>query len=133
MQTLALQAIPKQQFTIVLDDVLYDISLLETNGCMSMNLTRAGASVCKGQRIVAGTMLLPYDMQEAGFGNFIFLTQNGQLPYYTAFTSTQQMIYGTPAELAAIRDTGELPPRNYHAGAGTAVGVAVATGGGASH
>lgn len=104
MQTIALQAIPKQSLSIVLDNILYEIALLETNGCMSLNLTRGGEPVVNGQRCVAGTLLLPYKTLEKNFGNFMFLTNAGDLPYYDQFTATQALLYASPADLEAARD-----------------------------
>lgn len=105
MQTIALQAIPKQQFTIVLDNVLYDISVIETNGCMSINLSRGDeGEIVAGQRVVAGQLCLPYRSLENAEGNFMFLTNDGDLPYYDQFGLTQTFVYATNAELLAVRD-----------------------------
>lgn len=104
MQEIGLQAIPKQSLSVVLDNVLYAIELIETNGCMSFNLDRAGVRVLSGQRIVAGQLLLPYDYTEDGQGNFMFLTKDGALPYYDQFTTTQTFLYASNAELEAVRN-----------------------------
>lgn len=103
MLTLALQAIPNQSFTVVLDNVLYEIGIIETNGCMSLNLTRANVVVLSGQRCVAGQLLIPYRAEEAQSGNFMFLTANNDLPYWDQFTATQTLIYASNAELEAVR------------------------------
>ena len=107
MQTLTLQAIPNQEFTVSLDGVLYDVRLIETNGCMSVDIMRAGVVVELGARCVAGQALIDYAVQENGFGNFIFLTGNNNtdLPYYDQFGTTQTLIYASAAELAAVRGT----------------------------
>lgn len=104
MEQIALQAIPKQSFNIVLASVLYTITLLETNGCMSISITRAGVDVLDGQRVVAGKLCIPYQPLEGGDGNFMFLTQNNDLPYYDQFGSTQTFLYASNAELEAVRD-----------------------------
>lgn len=106
MEIIALQAIPKQVFNIVLDNVLYEIGIIETNGCMSMNLTRGGVDILDGQRVVAGKLCIPYPPLEADSGNFMFLTQNNDLPYYDQFGLTQSFLYASNAELEAVRDGG---------------------------
>lgn len=106
MQEIALQAIPKQQLTVVLNNVLYSMSLLETNGCMSFDLDRGGERILSGQRIVAGELLLPYRYTEGGQGNFLFLTKDGALPYYDQFATTQTLIYASNDELEAVRNGG---------------------------
>lgn len=105
MQIIALSVLAKQSLNITLDQTLYTIDLIETNGVMSCNVTRAGAVVLQGARIVAGQALLPYLDVEDGFGNFIFLTgdNNNDLPYWDQFGSTQTLLYASPAELAAVR------------------------------
>lgn len=107
MQTLSLQAIPNQEFTVSLDNTLYDIRIVETAGCMSVDITRAGVIVEQGARCVAGQALINYATLEGGFGNFIFLTGNNNtdLPYYDQFGTTQTLIYASAAELAAVRGT----------------------------
>ena len=106
MLEIGLQAIPKQSLSVVLNNVLYALDIIETNGCMSYNLDRAGTRVLSGQRIVAGQLLLPYRYTEGGQGNFLFLTVGGELPYYDQFTTTQTFIYASNVELEAVRNGG---------------------------
>lgn len=132
MQQITLQAIPKQSLSIVLAGLLYDIDILSTNGCVSLNVARSSVRVVSGQRAVAGQLVLPFALQEDGEGNFMFLTQDGELPAYDQFTSTQSFLYASNAELESVRDGGgrEFVAFDFVtvAGAGAAVGVAVAHG-----
>lgn len=132
VQVLALKAIPKQSLVIVLDSVLYSIDVLSTNGCMSLNITRANVPVVTGQRVVAGQLVLPFKKEEGNQGNFMFLTQGDDLPAYDLFTTTQAFLYASNDELAAVRDGGglEFVAYNYvtNAGAGSAQGEAFAQG-----
>lgn len=134
MQVVPVQAIPKQSLSVVLDNVLYGIDFLSTNGCMSLNVTRANERVVSGQRVVAGQLVLPFKRQEAEQGNFMFLTQGGDLPAYDQFGVTQSFLYASNAELEAVRDGGgrEFVAFDFVtvAGAGHAVGIAVAHGAG---
>lgn len=104
MQTLTLQAIPSQQLTAVLDSILYNLALRLSNGCMFVDITRAGLPVVSGQRIVAGEPFLPYVVLEGSFGNFIMLTLDGDLPDYTQFGLTQTLVWATAVEIGAIRN-----------------------------
>lgn len=103
METIGLQAIPNQQLTVVLDAVLYNLTFRATNGCMSVDMLRAGEVVVSGQRIVAGQPFLPYVVLEGQYGNFVMLTQDGDLPYYDQFGLTQTLVWATAAEIGAIR------------------------------
>lgn len=104
MQTIPLQAIPKQSLTIVLENVLYDIALKETAGCMSVDIDRAGERIVSGARCVAGQLLLNYEALEDGFGNFLFLTEGEDLPYWDQFGNTQTLMYASAEDLAAVRN-----------------------------
>ena len=104
MQEIQLEAIAKQSLTTVLDNVLYELALLETNGCMSADVTRGGKRVVSGQRIVAGQLAIPYRFAEDGMGNFLFLTKDNALPYYDQFATTQTLLFATNAELEAVRN-----------------------------
>lgn len=101
MNQIPIQAIPNQSFTINLDNALYDISIKYTNGCMSVSISRDNSALIENLRAVAGQLIIPCKYQEAG--NFLFTTLNQQLPDYTQFNVTQQLIYLSADELAAIR------------------------------
>jgi hypothetical protein len=105
MLQIPLQAIPNQELTVVLDGVLYDLTIKETNGCMVMDVTRGGVVIIvQGARCVAGAAVLPYVSLEGQFGNFAFVTSNGDLPYYDQFGTTQTLVFATEAEIGAIRN-----------------------------
>ena len=99
-----LQAIPSQTLTTTLDGNLFDLTIKYTNGVMSASMIINGVDTLDNMRIVAGSPLIPYKYLEAG--NFLFLTQNYELPLYTQFNITQFLVYFTAAELAAFR----VPP-----------------------
>ncbi len=101
MQLVPIQAIPNQSFTINLDNNLYGISIKETEGVMSVSIERDNVLIVENNRVPAGAPLLPYRYQEAG--NFIFITANFQLPYYTKFNVTQTLVYFSTEELDAFR------------------------------
>lgn len=103
-----LQPLPKQAFSISLDGVFWQISIIEAGGIMAASFTSGGAplDICDNQRCVAGQLIIPKNREALtpGAGNFMFLTANGDLPWWEEFGITQTFVYATAAELAAIRN-----------------------------
>ena len=96
-----IQPVANQSLSIALDNIQYDITIRETNGSMSVDLTRDNQVVFQGSRVVAGTPVIPYRYLESG--NFIFITQNNEQPYFTKFGNSQSLIYASPSELETFR------------------------------
>jgi len=101
MQSISLQAIPNQAFAVVLDNNQWAFTLKATNGVMSVSITLNNVAILDSIRAVANGLIIPYKYLESG--NFMFLTQNFQLPDYMQFGITQQLIYISAAELAVLR------------------------------
>lgn len=95
--------VPNQSFNVRVDDALYSIRLVSTNGVMSCDVSRDDVALLTGARIVAGTAILPYKYQEQG--NFIITTLDGELPDYTKFGVSQFLLYLSIEEMEAIRGT----------------------------
>lgn len=108
MIVLGLLAIAKQNLQVSAGGNLYDINVLETGGCTSMDITRGTDVVVLGQRCVAGQLCIPYLNLEAAQGNFMFLTQNDELPSYVSFGISQFLLYASNAELVAVRANPEI-------------------------
>lgn len=100
-QQVPIQAIPNQQFTIILDGNTWDFVIKATDGVMSVTLTRNGAMIMQNMRVVANMRIIPSAYEEAG--NFVFVTQNFELPDYTKFNVSQVLLYASAAELATLR------------------------------
>jgi hypothetical protein len=101
MQSIPLQAIPNQSFSITLDGNQWNFTLKTTNGVISVTLAKNNVTLIENMRAVANGLIIPAKYLEDG--NFLFLTQNFQLPDYTQFGVTQLLIYITAAELTASR------------------------------
>lgn len=97
-----LQAIPNQSLSVQLDGQRYDIRLNEANGIMAATISINETVVISGARIVDSGALLNYQYLEGDGGNFVFLTELDEIPYYTMFGDTQQLIYLTAAEIANL-------------------------------
>lgn len=104
IQTLALSNVADQTFTTQLDGDRYVIRVFQIPGTMACDLTKNGVVICSGQRITSGSFLIPFFAYEGKGGNFLLLTQAGDLPDYTQFGITQTLVYASYADiLAAIK------------------------------
>jgi hypothetical protein len=101
MMNLPIQQIPNQAFSALLDGNQWNIKLKTVNDTTVVTLTLNGTKILESARAVAGGFIIPCVYQEAG--NFFFVTQGFELPYYTLFTVTQALVYISPTELAALR------------------------------
>lgn len=96
MQTIPLQPIPNQSFTIRLDDSRYTIELKEAGGMMCATIDRDDVRLVTGFRVPAGVPILLFPHLFSGFGNFIFVSDG--IPYYTDFGSSCSLVYLSPGE-----------------------------------
>lgn len=103
MNIVDIQPLPNQQFSATLADSFYDIIIQETNGVMSISITRNQVQIVRGQRVIAGALVLPYEYQESG--NFYFLNLSDELIYYPQFNITQFLVFVSAADLAVMRDS----------------------------
>lgn len=103
MQTISLKAIPNQSFSVILDDNNWSFILKTTNGVTSVTLSLNGVLVLTNLRAVANQKIIPFEYEESQSGNFIFLCQTYQLPYYTQFGTTQVLAYISNSELVTLR------------------------------
>lgn len=106
-QLVPIQTVPNQSFSITLSGNLFQMVLRVTEGVMSASVGINGEAVIDNMRVVAGSAIIPSEYEEAG--NFMFVTQNQELPDYTQFNTTQVLLYYTAAELEAFR-TAPTPP-----------------------
>lgn len=103
MEIINIQAIPNQKLSVRLDNNLYQITIKECNGCMCATVVCNGITIVTNSRLVGNTPLIPYRYLENDSGNFIIGTDLEEIPYYTQFGVTQQLIYASAAELIEFR------------------------------
>lgn len=101
MRTIPLAAIANQELSVRLDDQRLVLRLKEAQGVMVADLDRDGVRVISGVRVLAGEPIIPYRYLESG--NFMLLTLNDELPDWRSFTTTQNLIYLTTAEVNALQ------------------------------
>lgn len=104
MQIIPLQTLPNQSFNIVLDNNSWGFALKTCNGETAASITLNNNIVIENTRAIANGLIIPSIYEEADSGNFMFLTQNFQLPDYTQFGVTQVLVYLTASELTTIRE-----------------------------
>lgn len=101
MLEIDLVAIPNQSLSVRLENNQYNISIIETRGCMSITIIKNNEMVIQNVRAVGGVLLIPYRYLETG--NFFIDTLDNDLPDYTKFGISQSLVYISQAELGAIR------------------------------
>lgn len=106
-QQIPIQSLANQEFTITLDNNVWEFTIKATNGVTAVSLRLNGVAVIDNLRAVAGMRIIPSQYEEAG--NFVFYTQNFELPDYRQFNTSQSLVYYNAAELAFLR--GPTPPR----------------------
>lgn len=102
MIDIALAAVANQSFFVQLDDRAYSIAVHASgDDLMTVDISRDDVVLIQGARMTPGTPLLPYRYQESG--NFILITNAGDLPAFAQFGVTQFLVYLSADELAAER------------------------------
>lgn len=101
MQQINIAAVANQNFSVQLNNILYNLTIKLTVNVMSVSISRNGSVVQSGARAVSGFPLIPYHYQEDG--NFIITTENNDYPDYSKFGISQFLIYASQDELEVIR------------------------------
>lgn len=101
MKEIPLKAVERQSLSILLDAQLFDIAIKECNGIMAATIARDGVTLVSNRRICAGVYLIPEGHLEQG--NFVFVTDNNNIPYYSNFASTDVLLYISAEELEQMR------------------------------
>ena len=97
MREIPLAPIPDQSFQIRLTQTLYNMRIFLANNVMCCDLSINAIPILSSQRIVSGSLIIPYKYLENG--NFIITTLNDELPNYQQFGATQFLIFYTPDDL----------------------------------
>lgn len=99
MRIIDLDAVPNQSFSVTLNGDRWDFVIKQAKECMFADVTLNDTVILSGQRLVAGTPVIPYEHLQ-GRGNFIILTENDELPDWQRFGMDQIMVYATAEEIA---------------------------------
>ncbi len=93
---------PNQKFSVTINGNRWAITLKQAVGSMFADIALNDVTLLSGQRLVCGTPIIPYERLQ-GLGNFIILTEGGELPSWERFGVDQTLVYATPEEIAAAR------------------------------
>lgn len=97
VKQIPLKVYPRQSLSVVLEGSLYEISLKECSGIMAVTVVRDGEGIVSNRRAVAGMPVIP--SRYLNDGNFILLTDNDELPYYTEFEGSNVLVWVTNEEI----------------------------------
>lgn len=97
------QQIPNQEFLRIIDDHRYLLKIRTFNGITLMDITIDEVPVKYGIRVIPNEYIIPYKYLTKG-GNFMFVCNDGEYPFYTKFGITQQLVYLTNDEIAEIEN-----------------------------
>ena len=96
----------------MLDGNQWDFLLKTVEDTTVVSLALNGQDILDSARAAAGSFIIPSIYEESG--NFFFVTQNFQLPFYTAFNVTQSLVYiNLTAEELGARVSRRLPAANH--------------------
>ncbi len=102
-QIVPLKNISNQSLSIQLDEIRYGFRFKDIGNMMSVDISINDIVILEGQRIVGGFPLIPYKYLEGDGGNFMFLTELGDIVYWDQFGITQSLMYFSTEELGDIR------------------------------
>lgn len=95
-------SLANQLVSIDLDGRYFEVRVKCLGTTMVADISRDGVLLVEGVRAVASVPLIPPYLEQGG-GNFAFVCNTDDLPFYTSFGSSQFLVYLTADELAALR------------------------------
>lgn len=102
MQNIRLDAIPNQSFNFNIDDSVYKITVKECGGVMGVTVLKNETVLVENTKALPRVFLLPYKYLDSA--NFVFITAEDELPYYTEFNNTVFLLYLNPSEIAGLNN-----------------------------
>ena len=92
MRDIPLDSVPNQSLGVTLDENRWQLEFKEAQGVMCVTISLNEALLLSNQRLVANAPMIPYEYLQ-GFGGFILLTDNDELPYWTDFGLRHTLVY----------------------------------------
>jgi hypothetical protein len=97
-----IENIPNQSLSITLDNIRYDLRFRNVGVMMILDLTINDEPIITGIRVVGGLPIISEKYLKCCGGNFIFLTELGDIVSWDKFGITQTLIYLTVDELELL-------------------------------
>lgn len=102
MKEIALNIVERQSLSVLLDNVMYELSFKLCNGIMAATVIRDGVTLIENRKVVAGVAIIPEGHLEDA--NFLILTYNDDLPYFKEFGTTHVLVYANRDEVVELRN-----------------------------
>lgn len=102
MRVIDIDQTPNQSFSVTIDGNRWGLTIKQAVSSMFADVTLNDVYLLRGQILVAGTPIIPYERMQAN-GNFILLTENDEMPNWERFGVDQTLVYATADEIAGAR------------------------------
>ena len=100
MRTIPIQQTANQSLTVTLDGNRWALTIKAANEMMCVDIDLNDTPILRGQRVVAGMPVIPYRRIAPNQGNFMFVTERDENPWWERFTVDQSLHYVTAEDLA---------------------------------
>ena len=101
---ISITAVANQTFTVETSDgYRWTFKIYEVSGCMAADIARDDEPLIVGVRLVAGSPVVTYPrLIGSGPGEFLLITNDGEMPWWEKFGVSQYLYYYTLSELQAL-------------------------------
>lgn len=107
MRTIELDPIPNQSMSFFADDVnvRYDIIIQDLgSGVIGVTISADNVKLCDNSRAIVNVPILKFQyLEDTAQGNFMFVADDQQYPYWDQFGSTANLVYASAAEIAVLQ------------------------------
>lgn len=100
MRTIPIQQTANQSLTVTLDGNRWSLTIKAANEMMCVDIDLNDTPILRGQRVVAGMPVIPYRRIAPNQGNFMFVTERDENPWWERFIVDQSLHYVTAEDLA---------------------------------
>lgn len=98
MKQVLLKNEPNQNFTFTEGNTEFEITLRALNGIMLISVSANGTPLVTGTKCMPGAPVLSYPHLQK-HGEFVFITADGNYPWYKDFEKTCFLYFVSPEEL----------------------------------
>lgn len=92
MQEIPLNAVPNQRLRVSLGDDEWELTIKVARSVMFCDIKRNDITLIQGIRVMPNQPLIPYRYL-SGTGNFAFITDNDELPWWEQFGKSQYLVW----------------------------------------
>ncbi|MBC5791104.1 phage baseplate plug family protein [Providencia sp. JUb39] len=92
MQEIPLNTVPNQRLRVSLGDDEWELTIKVARSVMFCDIKRNDITLIQGIRVMPNQPLIPYRYL-SGTGNFAFITDNDELPWWEQFGKSQYLVW----------------------------------------